>query len=721
MNYRPQESDSAPVDFFHHLRGFLGGARERYESYVSSEGNGLAGACQAIADALGEKIDISRAPISSSITELDRFLQSLHLRYRQVTLKNEWYREDCGPLLGFLKEGMMPVALIPSSDRGYDLFDPRNGDLISVDMYVEERLDTRAFILYRPFPPGEITRDKLFEFAIHGMWGDIGIIAFVGLVTALLGLMTPLLTSYLINDIIPTSSHPLLVQVVFALFFAAIFNTLFKLASGFSLLRIEGKGSNSVQNAIWDRVLSLPASFFRKYSAGDLGNRMDGVDSIRRALSNTVVSSLLAFIFGFVNLCLIFYYSWQLAFVAFLLAAISTIVDFGVALFQLNFTRGSYNLRGKIAGRLFEIINGLSKWKSTAAEKRAFRRWEELFFAKKKLDKYAGYTQAVSSSFKEGFPVFSTLVNFGIFYFFFQKSLNTGDFIGYNSAFTQLLTALLGASSSAVTLINIIPTYERMKPLLSEPVEENFRAMDPGTLTGNVQLSNVSFSYSKGSPLILKKVSLDIKPGEFVAIVGPSGCGKSTIVRLLLGFETPISGAVLYDGQDLKSLNIHAVRRQLGVVLQNDRIFSGDILHNIIGTHPRTIDEAWIAAERACIKSEIESLPMGMHTYVSDTGSGFSGGQLQRLIIARALVNNPPILIFDEATSALDDVSQATVSENLRAMNIARIVIAQRLTTIQKADRILVLHHGVFEEQGTYEELIHANGIFAQLVAREMK
>lgn len=716
-----QPDSEAPADFFSHFRGFLGGSRERYQNYVSSEGDGLSGACRAVADALGEKTDPNQSLGNFSIHEIDRFLQSMHLRYRQATLADGWYTRDSGPLLGFLKETMLPVALLPRSDRSYDLFDPRSGKITLVDKEVEANLDSRAFILYRPFPPGEITREKLLAFALHGLGRDIGIIAVVGIFTALLGLMTPLLTSYLINDIIPSSSHPLLLQVVFALFFAAVFNTLFKLASGFSLLRIEGKGSNAVQNAVWDRVLSLPASFFRKYSAGDLGNRMDGIDSIRRALSNTVVSSLLAFIFGFVNLCLIFYYSWQLAFVAFLLAAVSSFVDFAVAYAQLNFTRGSYHLRGQIAGRLFEIINGLAKWKAAAAEKRAFRRWEALFFEKKKLDKYAGYTQAISSSFRQGFPVFSTLVNFGLFYFFFQKSLNTGDFIGYNTAFTQLLTALLGASSSAVALVNVIPTYERMKPLLTEPVEQNLRAMDPGTLTGHVEFQNVSFSYSKESPPVLKKISFAIQPGEFVAIVGASGSGKSTVVRLLLGFEAPASGSVLYDGQDLKSLDLHTVRRQLGVVLQNDHIFSGDVLHNIIGTHPRTLDEAWLAAERACIKAEIESLPMGMHTFVSDSGSGFSGGQLQRLMIARALVNDPPILIFDEATSALDDVSQATVSNNLRAMNITRIVIAQRLTTIQNADRILVLHDGVIEEQGSYQELIANKGIFSRLISREMK
>jgi len=215
-------------------------------------------------------------------------------------------------------------------------------------------------------------------------------------------------------------------------------------------------------------------------------------------------------------------------------------------------------------------------------------------------------------------------------------------------------------------------------------------------------------------------VSFTAEPGEFVAIVGATGCGKSTLVRLLLGFESPESGAILYDGRDFRNLDLHRVRRQFGVVLQHDRVRTGDILHNITGAGAYSVEEAWLAASRAGIKEEIERLPMGMHTVVPEGGGSFSGGQLQRLVIARALIKNPSILIFDEATSALDNTSQKIVSDNLRALEVTRIVIAQRLSSIRQADKIIVLDKGKVAESGSFDELLAKDGVFRRLAGRQM-
>ncbi|HEY9805050.1 MAG TPA: ATP-binding cassette domain-containing protein, partial [Candidatus Obscuribacterales bacterium] len=209
-------------------------------------------------------------------------------------------------------------------------------------------------------------------------------------------------------------------------------------------------------------------------------------------------------------------------------------------------------------------------------------------------------------------------------------------------------------------------------------------------------------------------------PGEFIAIVGPSGSGKSTLFRLLLGFESPQIGQVFYDRQNLLSLDIHAVRRQIGVLLQNSRTNTASIFENIAGNALITMDEAWEAARHAGFADEITAMPMGMHTVVSEGGSNLSGGQRQRLLIARALALKPRILLFDEATSSLDNQTQAIVSESLKKLQITRIVIAHRLSTIQDADRIYVLEAGRVVQQGSFQQLMSQEGLFFRLMQRQI-
>jgi ATP-binding cassette subfamily C protein len=302
-----------------------------------------------------------------------------------------------------------------------------------------------------------------------------------------------------------------------------------------------------------------------------------------------------------------------------------------------------------------------------------------------------------------------------------DNSFSTGAFLAFNAAFGGFLGAMLGATSILTTVLAIIPIYERAKPILETSPEINDSKVHPGQLAGEIEVSHVSFSYTPDGPLVLQDVSLQIEPGEFVALVGSSGSGKSTLLRLLLGFETASSGSIYYDHQDIAGVDLGALRRQLGVVLQNGQLMSGDIFTNIIGAATTlTLDDAWEAATQAGIADDIRAMPMGMHTMVSDGGSTLSGGQRQRLLIARAIVNRPRILFFDEATSALDNRAQEMVSTSLENLRATRIVIAHRLSTIVHADRIFVMDNGKLVQSGTYDELIGRDGIFAGLARRQL-
>jgi ATP-binding cassette subfamily C protein len=298
--------------------------------------------------------------------------------------------------------------------------------------------------------------------------------------------------------------------------------------------------------------------------------------------------------------------------------------------------------------------------------------------------------------------------------------MTTGDFVALSAIFMNILSAMLQLSGASLELMIIFPLAERLRPIVQTLPEFDEAKAHPGDLSGEIEVHHVTFRYLKDGPAILKDLSLRIRPGEYVALVGGSGSGKSTLLRLLLGFEKPESGSVFYDGHDLTSLDIREVRQQLGVVLQSSKLMPTDIYRNIIGSRNLTVNDAWEAARMAGLDRDIKNMPMGMHTVVSEGGGTFSGGQRQRLMIARALVNKPRIIFFDEATSALDNETQRVVTQSMDSMQATRIVIAHRLSTIINADRIFVLHLGELVQSGSYAELMSEGGLFAELAKRQL-
>jgi ABC-type bacteriocin/lantibiotic exporter with double-glycine peptidase domain len=264
----------------------------------------------------------------------------------------------------------------------------------------------------------------------------------------------------------------------------------------------------------------------------------------------------------------------------------------------------------------------------------------------------------------------------------------------------------------------IIP--DLFDPLVSAEVEIADDRKPPGELTGSVELSRVTFRYVPEGPPVIDNLSLRVAPGEYVAIVGPSGSGKSTLFRLLLGFEKAESGAVFFDGKALDTLDVSAVRRQLGVVLQNGRLATGSLYENICGGLQLPLDHAWDAARIAGLDDDIRKMPMGMHTAIAEGVNTLSGGQRQRVLIARAIARRPRILLFDEATSSLDNRSQAIVSDSLEALNVTRIVIAHRLSTVRRADRIVVVSEGRVVQSGTFAALSEEKGVFANFAQRQL-
>jgi ATP-binding cassette subfamily C protein len=368
-------------------------------------------------------------------------------------------------------------------------------------------------------------------------------------------------------------------------------------------------------------------------------------------------------------------------------------------------------------------LQGITKIRVASAESRVFSRWAEQYSNFRRISFQSQHLANIEHTFFAGYPLIITASLFAVMGMFLFKDeasrMSVGQFIAFNAAFGAFFGGMISLIETCLGLLNLIPVYERAKPILNAIPEVSESKVHPGMLQGRIEVAKLGFQYGEGAQ-ILKDVSFTAQPGEYIALVGPSGSGKSTLLRLLLGFEQATSGTIYYDNLDIVDLDLNALRRQFGVVLQSGQLMPADIFNNIVGSSNLTLEDAWEAARMVGLDEDIKKMPMGMYTVISDGASTFSGGQRQRIMIARAIVHRPRILFFDEATSALDNNTQAIVTASLDQMKATRIVIAHRLSTVIKADRILVLQDGRIVQDGNYKELIAVPGLFQDLATRQI-
>ncbi|HEY9767401.1 MAG TPA: NHLP bacteriocin export ABC transporter permease/ATPase subunit [Coleofasciculaceae cyanobacterium] len=683
------------------------------------------------AGAVGRALGVTIRPPSASenlnrVKEpLEAIARASRLRLRQVLLRDDWWTTDCGALVAYKEE--QPVALLPVSGERYELLDTVTQTRKIVNAEDAASLNPVAYMFYRSLPDKALNVVDVLKFALSGRVKDLFAIALTGIAATLLGMLTPYATGILIDNAIPDSDRGLLLQIGGGLILAAFATSLFRLTQGFSLLRVETTSDASTQAAVWDRLLNLPVSFFREYTTGDLQSRVSSVSTIRRRLGGNTLIQLITGLFGLLNLGLLFYYNVKLALIAVAVAIVVVIVTSISGTIIVRKVRPLLEIEGNIFGQIVQLINGISKLRIAGAEKRAFAAWSKNYSRQIQLELSTQLVEDIVALFNTVMP---TIIS-GVLFWFTLKllteaqtkgevGLTVGTFLAFNAAFRTFLQGATSVSNTVTDTLEVVPQWQRAQPILKTIPEVELTKADPGKLIGRITIERVSFRYRRDIPLTLEDVDIHIEPGEFVALVGGSGSGKSTLFRLLLGFETPEEGSIYYDGQDLSGLDISAVRRQLGVVLQGGKIMSGSIFDNLAGGARITLEEAWTAAAMAGLKADITSMPMGMHTVVSEGGGNLSGGQIQRLLIAKALVLKPQILFFDEATSALDNKTQTIVSESLDKFQVTRIVIAHRLSTIRNADRIYVLQGGRIVQQESFDELANTKGIFANLMQRQM-
>jgi len=650
--------------------------------------------------------------------QLEYLLRPSGIMRRRVELKGSWYKDSYGPLLGTTEHGDV-IALIPHKFAGYTYIDHNTGKDVKVTRTEAAKIDLDAFCFYNPLPNRKLGIKDLLKYIFSTIAvSDIVMVAAAALAVTLLGMITPYATQQLFTNVIASGRMLQLMSIAVLLLGAAVSISLINITSSILTARISAKVDTSVQAAVMARVLTLPASLFKDYSAGDLAQRIANLNIICGTVVGISIKTLLSSIFSLLYIGQITMFAPSLVIPAFCVILAGFAVTLAGALAASKATHLEMKEKSKLSGLVFSLFSGVQKIRLAGCEQRAFSKWAAAYvkMARRKF---------TPNMFVRVSPVISTgVMALGAVLLFYIAGINNvpaADYMAFSASYGMAVTAMLMLAVITQLAASLKPSLEMIKPVLETEPEISDGKKVITNLSGAIEINNVSFRYNEDMPPVLEDISLKVRPGQYLAIVGQSGCGKSTLLRILLGFEKPDKGAVYYDGKDINKIDLKSLRQKIGCVIQNGKLMSGEIFHNITVSAPLlTLDDAWEAAEMAGIADDIRAMPMGMHTFIAEGGGGLSGGQKQRLMIARAIASKPKILMLDEATSALDNITQKHVSQSLDGLKCTRIIIAHRLSTIKQCNRIVFLEKGRIVEDGTYDELIALDGKFAELAKRQM-
>lgn len=661
-------------------------------------------------------IDITQMNLAE---QLHIITEASQLRVRKIDLRDSWWLSDHGPaLLVLRKQDQKPFVLLATNTGKYQMFDPENKKLFSLTPKIAKTLENYGYCFYRGFPKTTLTPLRLLSFFLFGLNRDLLRALLFQTCAALLGLLIPILIGAIFNYVVPNSDFNMLWQFIIILTVSTFIIANCRISQIIALTRLTLKTNVTAQSAIWDRLLKLPVRFFRKFEVGDLAIRAGAIDDIRQILTVDVLRIFLSGLFSIITLLLMFIYDYKLALGALFLALILVSVNLVASLIRIKYQRRLLEQRGKVANFQIQFLTGIKKLRVANRENRCFQLWSGLFDKQVKLFTQAGLIGIRFGVFQVVYAVIITILLF-IMVMMSGTLLSFGTFIAFSAAFAQFFIALNGLAGVVADILQVVVLYERARPIIDARSEEDKLITGFDKLRGKIELSGVEFHYPSSEVKLFKNLSMEVQPQKFNAIVGSSGAGKSTIVRLLLGFDYPQHGVILYDDHDIKSLNIHIVRQQLGVVMQDSAILPGTIYDNIAGVKPISRDEAMDALRQAALADEVNAMPLGLDTIVSEFGRTLSVGQKQRLLIARALAIKPQVLILDEATSSLDNKTQQEVMANIIKLPCTKIVIAHRFSTVINADFIYVIENGRISQSGTYQELAAKPGPFKDFMQRQ--
>lgn len=666
----------------------------------------------------GHKLAAIPSYITDPHKKIDYAINSVGMMKRKIVLRGKWYLDSFGPLLAFFKETGEPVVLFPIGFIGYYFFDRETGKRVVINSRRIDLLDEISYCFYNPLPLRKLGIPELVSYMKSCVSSyDVAFFVMVTLLATLFSMVTPQLSLIMTSTALEERSINLLVALAIAIAGASLMSGILDAIKKVITARVKWKVTIPVEGAVINRILTLPAAFFRDFSAGELTVRAGSVSAICEMIITDLFSMGITSLISLVYIVQIFQITPVLVVPALLITFLTIMHNIISTLVQMRITKKQMELSAKEYGLTYALISGIQKIRMAGAERRAFAKWASQYAEQASLTYNPPMFLKLNRAINASITLCGTIA---LYYLAIKTGVRAANFYSFTIVYGYVFEAFSQMAKVSLSLAEIRPVFELAEPILNaEPETKENRGVIK-RLSGSIEFNRVSFRYSDNEPYLLNDFSLKIRPGDYVAIVGKTGCGKSTLIRLILGFERPGKGAVYIDGMDITRVNIQALRRKIGSVLQDGKLFYGSIFDNIaVASDALTEEEAWEAAEIAGIAGDIKSMPMGMHTVIAEGQGGISGGQKQRILIARAIAPKPKILIFDEATSALDNITQKRISDALDNLKCTRIVVAHRLSTIRNCNRIMVLSDGNIVEEGTYEELMERRGSFYELVENQ--
>ena len=694
-------------------------------------GGALAEALALIGDHEGIRFKLPPSPrggsqdASDANQLLERILIASGIRGRDVALGtgDRWWFGDSGAMLAFRRSDGAPLVLLPGPFGRYRIVDPASKSVEWVNAERAASLQSNAIFFYQ-----SLQRDlphsarALAGVAFRNCRGDVLRFVCAGMLGGVAMLVPAILLGVFAEEVLPTGRAQTLAWLTAGMLLLAVTAGLLKMLEGTALMRLEGRAAARLTAALWDRLLDLPAVFFRKYTAGDLATRAMAFQALRDQVSGVVLSALLSIVFLLPTFVLLFLYDAALGWLGLVAGLFALAATVTLGALQVTPHRRLAAAQRTLSGDLLQLIGAAHKLRATGKEWTAFTRWAKGYKEQTRSELEVGALNEHLVAFTATTPLLATAILFAAVAVMGPSEVSPGMFLAVYAAYMVFMVAIAALGQSMSALSAVVPAVEQVAPILkTHPRRSDAGDIAMPELHGGVQLDNVSFRYTESGPEVLRDLSIHVQPGEFIALVGGSGSGKSTVLRLILGIERPTSGVVYYDGRDLDRVNRRAFHKSIGVVVQDGALRPRTVCDNIIGvTSDLTLDDAWRAAKLAAVDGDIMAMPMGMFTVVTENSSSFSGGQVQRIMLAAALVRNPRLLLLDEATSWLDNATQAQIMSQIEELAVTRVVVAHRLSTIRNADRIYVLDEGQVAQQGTYAQLMGTPGIFRDLAHRQI-
>lgn len=637
--------------------------------------------------------------------------------YREIKLSENWYNQNIGALLVFDENGA-PMACLPRNNRSYNLY-TNNGEVKKVDKAFADKLRSRAYVFYRSLPSKKLSKRDVRVFWLGSLSiADVFRFFVISLITTVTALSIPIISRELYNVYIPLGLERVLLELGALLLGLMVSNVVFTIIRRLLLYRQGLRVGYDFQNAVIHRLFTLPQSFFRRYDSAELAVGVSSAESLAGSVTGEGLSLIMSVFISVIYLVCMLFISPVMSVWGLIALIVYSVVYLLFMRFIAKRSREYADASVQTTAVLTRLIHGIAKLKTSSAEEKAFLRYLKPYIKERGIEEQIGKARSNMLAI--------SLASSGIFALVFYLicyaqnfSVSAGEFIAFVSVFGGLSGYVTAIINSIMRVNSDMPMLKKLEPIFDEEPEDVHSLYSLNSFKHEIKLEHLTFSY--GDIPVLSDINLTIKKGEYVALTGVSGCGKSTLLKLMLGFEKPTTGRILYDGVNLEDFNKKLLRKNIGAVLQDSCLVAGSIYDNITVSRPdASLAEVSAAVKLSALEEDIQKMPMGLHTVLGEENSSVSEGQKQRILIARAIITNPPILILDEATSALDNKSQSVVTETLKKSSATKLVAAHRLTTIMDCDRVIVIDKGKVVEQGLPEELLKKGGLFARLAERQI-